>query len=636
MLAGQPQEAMRGGALSFSYLKSLLETGELRRMIGSLKSQSLSDEKPPQVGHAEETRGAALLHAKDMSPDEVHGLHRQQAAWAHLSLPLEEVQQWIKENSEGETETPMNLDDASTEDSGTNQTDGSEDTSLFSGSLFSGGFSRESSTIFSHEHSPICTLAELASAASELEASRPDEEAALINQRRRRAEELVQELEERAVHWMQQVGAIKMSSHQLRRSELKKHLDTDRLEIVEKMLQASYEGLMRSIRSDLHSASVAHPRFDLPKENTDKNAPIHGENALLDEFVMSPSATAGAQLANPLLVSPIGRVTRVSPVLAQKMPGMSATHFGTCSSANFGPHGHLNQQFPQDAGGLKDSQMLPRPFTSDSMLSSDPNQPPVAGFTAAGMMAHSHMASCMAPSIGMMAPSRMLAQDGFATSNPIHPVAHSGFNPLQRPIRHGSDAVAAMQAPPLQQAHQKGRRRIHRPPETSATAGTHPTAVSPGEAVSQQGIAGTSVAPGARPRNASTTSTDATTGKKRRQNHTPEQIHILTNWFKTHEFDPYPGGKEKERLSQVTGLDVRQIEHWFTNRRKRSWRTKSLKALRDEHRLEYERMVLLILHTQSNPDEKALILNRTLGFRAARCAYSRVPLDYQDAMALDV
>ena len=50
---------MRGGALSFSYLKSLLETGELRRMIGSLKRQSLSDEQPPQVGHAEETPAAA-------------------------------------------------------------------------------------------------------------------------------------------------------------------------------------------------------------------------------------------------------------------------------------------------------------------------------------------------------------------------------------------------------------------------------------------------------------------------------------------------------------------------------------------------------------------------------------------------
>merc|ERR1719446_1162867 len=79
--------------------------------------------------------------------------------------------------------------------------------------------------------------------------------------------------------------------------------------------------------------------------------------------------------------------------------------------------------------------------------------------------------------------------------------------------------------------------------------------------------------------------------KRRRQNHSHEQTNVLMNWFNANEVDPYPSSGEKDRLSEMTGLDVRQIEHWFTNRRKRSWRTKSLKALREEHRVEYELMV---------------------------------------------
>mmetsp|Transcript_6690 Transcript_6690/g.17497 ORF Transcript_6690/g.17497 Transcript_6690/m.17497 type:complete len:147 (-) Transcript_6690:284-724(-) len=58
----------------------------------------------------------------------------------------------------------------------------------------------------------------------------------------------------------------------------------------------------------------------------------------------------------------------------------------------------------------------------------------------------------------------------------------------------------------------------------------------------------------------------------RRQNFTPEQTAVLMNWFQDHLIDPYPKQDEKLILAQQTGIEVRQVEHWFTNKRKRNWR----------------------------------------------------------------
>jgi len=63
----------------------------------------------------------------------------------------------------------------------------------------------------------------------------------------------------------------------------------------------------------------------------------------------------------------------------------------------------------------------------------------------------------------------------------------------------------------------------------------------------------------------------------RRQNHRSDQTRLLKEWFRQHESEPYPTPNEKERLAQETGMQIKQVEHWFTNSRKRNWRHHSTK-----------------------------------------------------------
>ncbi|KAG8369074.1 hypothetical protein BUALT_Bualt15G0112400 [Buddleja alternifolia] len=46
----------------------------------------------------------------------------------------------------------------------------------------------------------------------------------------------------------------------------------------------------------------------------------------------------------------------------------------------------------------------------------------------------------------------------------------------------------------------------------------------------------------------------------------------LLDWWNTHYRWPYPTEEEKNRLSEMTGLDQKQINNWFINQRKRHWR----------------------------------------------------------------
>ena len=59
---------------------------------------------------------------------------------------------------------------------------------------------------------------------------------------------------------------------------------------------------------------------------------------------------------------------------------------------------------------------------------------------------------------------------------------------------------------------------------------------------------------------------------RRRSNHRSDQTSVLLSWFEAHKVDPYPSMQEKIELGKMTGMDVKQIENWFTNRRKRNWR----------------------------------------------------------------
>ncbi|KAK4739383.1 hypothetical protein R3W88_003080 [Solanum pinnatisectum] len=60
--------------------------------------------------------------------------------------------------------------------------------------------------------------------------------------------------------------------------------------------------------------------------------------------------------------------------------------------------------------------------------------------------------------------------------------------------------------------------------------------------------------------------------KKRKKGKLPKEARIvLLDWWKTQYRWPYPTEAEKNRLSEMTGLDQKQINNWFINQRKRHW-----------------------------------------------------------------
>ncbi|CAJ1977847.1 unnamed protein product [Sphenostylis stenocarpa] len=61
--------------------------------------------------------------------------------------------------------------------------------------------------------------------------------------------------------------------------------------------------------------------------------------------------------------------------------------------------------------------------------------------------------------------------------------------------------------------------------------------------------------------------------KKRKKGKLPKDARmILMNWWSTHYRWPYPTEEEKVQLSEMTGLDQKQINNWFINQRKRHWK----------------------------------------------------------------
>ncbi|KAK4491352.1 hypothetical protein RD792_002088 [Penstemon davidsonii] len=61
--------------------------------------------------------------------------------------------------------------------------------------------------------------------------------------------------------------------------------------------------------------------------------------------------------------------------------------------------------------------------------------------------------------------------------------------------------------------------------------------------------------------------------KKRKKGKLPKAATTaLLDWWNTHYRWPYPTEEEKNRLSDITGLDHKQINNWFINQRKRHWR----------------------------------------------------------------
>jgi hypothetical protein len=57
--------------------------------------------------------------------------------------------------------------------------------------------------------------------------------------------------------------------------------------------------------------------------------------------------------------------------------------------------------------------------------------------------------------------------------------------------------------------------------------------------------------------------------KSSRRNYSPRVTAILRNWIMEHRDHPYPSESEKMGLSQLTRLNVLQINNWFINARRR-------------------------------------------------------------------
>ncbi|TKY61568.1 Homeobox protein knotted- 1 [Spatholobus suberectus] len=61
--------------------------------------------------------------------------------------------------------------------------------------------------------------------------------------------------------------------------------------------------------------------------------------------------------------------------------------------------------------------------------------------------------------------------------------------------------------------------------------------------------------------------------KRRKKGKLPRDARIaLMDWWNTHNRWPYPTEEEKVKLSEITGLDQKQINNWFINQRKRHWK----------------------------------------------------------------
>ncbi|TYI76162.1 hypothetical protein E1A91_D06G057500v1 [Gossypium mustelinum] len=74
--------------------------------------------------------------------------------------------------------------------------------------------------------------------------------------------------------------------------------------------------------------------------------------------------------------------------------------------------------------------------------------------------------------------------------------------------------------------------------------------------------------------------------RKRRAGKLPgDTTLILKAWWQSHSKWPYPTEEDKARLAQKTGLQLKQINNWFINQRKRNWHntpSTSLKSKREK------------------------------------------------------
>lgn len=64
--------------------------------------------------------------------------------------------------------------------------------------------------------------------------------------------------------------------------------------------------------------------------------------------------------------------------------------------------------------------------------------------------------------------------------------------------------------------------------------------------------------------------------RKRRAGKLPgDTTSVLKEWWQQHSKWPYPTEDDKAKLVEETGLELKQINNWFINQRKRNWHTNS-------------------------------------------------------------
>ncbi|XXG43503.1 hypothetical protein AAC387_Pa01g3524 [Persea americana] len=67
--------------------------------------------------------------------------------------------------------------------------------------------------------------------------------------------------------------------------------------------------------------------------------------------------------------------------------------------------------------------------------------------------------------------------------------------------------------------------------------------------------------------------------RKRRAGKLPgDTTSVLKNWWQQHSKWPYPTEDDKTKLVEETGLQLKQINNWFINQRKRNWHSHSQPA----------------------------------------------------------
>ncbi|KAG0582673.1 hypothetical protein M758_3G077800 [Ceratodon purpureus] len=71
--------------------------------------------------------------------------------------------------------------------------------------------------------------------------------------------------------------------------------------------------------------------------------------------------------------------------------------------------------------------------------------------------------------------------------------------------------------------------------------------------------------------------------RKRRAGKLPDgTTTVLKAWWQAHSKWPYPTEDEKELLIQETGLELKQVNNWFINQRKRNWHSNPLVSAQSE------------------------------------------------------